>query len=275
MSGPVTVVVPTRDRPRLLARCVRALTGAGTESLEIVVVDDGSARAAEVAASAAAAGARLVRLDGRGPAAARNAGARAATGDVVLFVDDDCIPAAGWASTLAAAVLRTPGVVVGGAVEVSADVGVWLRASEELAHTAESGSGLLRTNNLGCRRSLLLDVPFDETFPTAAGEDRDWCVRAARAGATFTREPAAVVEHRADLGARAFFRQQLRYGRAVHLLRSRDTHIPVSSGALGRGIAAGFREGIPVGLAMVAAPVATAAGYVLEKRSALSGEGRP
>ena len=265
MSGPITVVVPTRDRPRRLARCLRALADAGADGMEIVVVDDGSAHASEVAANADAAGARLVRLDGRGPAAARNAGARAATGDVVLFVDDDCVPAAGWASTLAAAVLRTSGVVVGGTVEVSADAGVGLRASETLARTAECGSGLLRTNNLGCRRRLLLDVPFDETFTVAAGEDRDWCVRAVRVGATLAREPAAIVEHRADLGACAFFRQQLRYGRAVYLLRCRGTHVPVPRGALSRGFVAGFREGLPVGLAVVAAQVATAGGYVLER----------
>jgi GT2 family glycosyltransferase len=269
VSERITVVVPTRDRPRQLARCLRALGCPGADGVEIVVVDDGSTRAAEVAASADAAGARLVRLDGRGPAAARNAGARAATADVVLFVDDDCVPATMWAATLAAAVLRAPGVVVGGAVEVSTDAGVWPRASEALARTTERGSGLLRTSNLGCRRSLLLDLPFDETFPAAAGEDRDWCIRAVRAGATLVREPAAIVEHRADLGARAFFRQQLRYGRAVHLLRRRGTHVPVSRGSLVRGFATGFREGIPVGLAMVAAPVATAVGYVLELRSDL------
>ncbi|MEI7760619.1 MAG: glycosyltransferase family A protein [Thermoleophilia bacterium] len=267
MSATITVVVPTRDRPRQLARCLRALEGAGVDGLEIVVVDDGSTRASEVAAAAAVAGARLVRLDGQGPAAARNAGARAATGDVVLFVDDDCVPAAGWASTLTAAVLRTSGVVVGGAVEVSADAGVWLRASEALALAAERGSGLVRTNNLGCRRTLLLDVPFDETFTAAAGEDRDWCVRVVRDGATLTREPAAIVEHRADLGARTFFWQQLRYGRAVYLLRRRGTHVPISIGAHLHALASGFREGAPVGLSIMAAQAATATGFVLEMGS--------
>ena len=70
--------------------------------------------------------------------------------------------------------------------------GPWLRASEALARVVERDVNLFRTNNLGCRRTLLLEVPFDESFDAAAGEDRDWCVRAERAGARFTRQPAAI-----------------------------------------------------------------------------------
>ena len=270
-----TVVVPTRDRPAALQRCLAALAAQRNVTLDVVIVDDGSVAEAAVAAVAEGFGARLVRLEGVGPAAARNAGVAAANADRILLLDDDCVPQPGWAETLVAAAAHAPRLVVAGAVLPPPAATAWLRASERIALQAEAASGFFRTLNLSCGRELLLQILFDETFPAAAGEDRDWCVRAARAGATFAREPAAVVEHGADLGARAFFGQQLRYGRAVHLLRSRGTHVPVSRGALWRGFAEGFREGIPVGLAMVAAPVATATGYVLEKRSALSGEGRP
>ena len=192
----------------------------------------------------------LIRLGGHGPAAARNAGARAATGDVVLFVDDDCVPSPGWASELAAVVSREARLVVAGRVRVPADAGVWLRASEGLAGAAETGL-LLRTNNLGCRRSLLLEVPFDERFRSAAGEDRDWCVRVAGTGATLVRDPAASVEHHARLGARGFLAQQLRYGRAVRQLQRHGTHAPVPRGVLLRAVADGARDGIDVGAAMV------------------------
>ncbi len=60
----VSVVVPTRDRPQKLERCLAAL---GEEEIELVVVDDGSADAERVAALARAAGAKLVRLQGAGP----------------------------------------------------------------------------------------------------------------------------------------------------------------------------------------------------------------
>jgi glycosyltransferase involved in cell wall biosynthesis len=69
---PATVVVPTRDRPDSLARCLEALAAQSLAGLEVVVVDDGS-----VVPVPAPPGARLVRLPGLGAAAARNAGARA------------------------------------------------------------------------------------------------------------------------------------------------------------------------------------------------------
>jgi hypothetical protein len=98
----VTIVVPTRDRPEALRRCLAALVAQTCDELETVVVDDGSADEAAVARAAAEAGARLVRLDGRGAAAARNAGVAAARGEVVCFTDDDCEPEPEWAERLAA-----------------------------------------------------------------------------------------------------------------------------------------------------------------------------
>jgi glycosyltransferase involved in cell wall biosynthesis len=267
----VSVVVPTRDRPAALAVCLGALSAQTTGmGLEVVVVDDGSVARAAVAAVASEFGARLVRLDGAGPSAARNAGVEEARGDRILMLDDDCVPQAGWVQLIVASVARGTRLVVAGAVLAPPAAAVWLRASERIAIESEAASGFVRTLNLACDRELLVQVPFDESFRVAAGEDRDWCVRAARAGATFVREPGAIVEHRADLGAQAFVRQQLRYGRAIHRLRRKGTHRPASRSAHGRALARGFSEGIPVGLAMMAASVAIATGYVLERQSDLS-----
>ena len=99
----VSVVVPTRDRPESLRRCLGALRAQDLAELEVIVVDDGSRDrgAVEAALAGAAPGVRLLRTPGRGPAAARNRGVRAATGEVVCFTDDDCEPEPGWARLLA------------------------------------------------------------------------------------------------------------------------------------------------------------------------------
>lgn len=85
-----SVVVPVLARTAAahddLARCVAALLAASPAPMEIVVVDDGSPRPVEVPP-----GIRVVRQANAGPAAARNAGADATTGEVIVFVDADIV----------------------------------------------------------------------------------------------------------------------------------------------------------------------------------------
>ena len=66
---------------------IRAAAAANSEPFEVVVANDGSTDA--TAAVAAAAGARVVTINRRQIAAARNAGAREARGDILFFVDAD------------------------------------------------------------------------------------------------------------------------------------------------------------------------------------------
>jgi glycosyltransferase involved in cell wall biosynthesis len=74
------------ELPATLA-AIRAAAAANSEPFEIVVANDGSTDA--TAAVAAAAGARVVTIHRRQIAAARNAGAREARGDILFFVDAD------------------------------------------------------------------------------------------------------------------------------------------------------------------------------------------
>ena len=95
----VTVIIPVRDRPMLLDRCLAAL-GPG---YPVLVVDDGSADPAAVAGVAAAHQARLLRRPASGgPGAARNTGLAEVTSDLIAFLDSDCVPEPGWIERLAA-----------------------------------------------------------------------------------------------------------------------------------------------------------------------------
>src|ERR671923_2788713 len=92
-AASISVVIPTRDRPDRLTRCLDALEAqTAIEDIEIVVVDDGSTDATAVEAAAARPRVRLIRQRPAGPAAARNTGARAAGGTFLCFTDDDCEP---------------------------------------------------------------------------------------------------------------------------------------------------------------------------------------
>jgi glycosyltransferase involved in cell wall biosynthesis len=271
----VSVVVPTRDRPGPLRRCLAALAVQDDVELEVVVVDDGSRdRPALAGALEVLPQARVVRAPGNGPATARNLGARAASHEIVCFTDDDCEPRTGWARLLAAAAARAPGRVAGGLTVAPAGAAAPVVASQtitnglQLASLRADGSlGFGPTSNLACARSVLEALPFDTGFPDAAGEDRDWWARALAADVVAAYEPRAVVVHRQLLDHRDFLRQQLRYGRGAERYRRRP------GGGRGYGhprfyaglLRAGFAEGPAVGALVGAAQAATLAGIIGER----------
>jgi GT2 family glycosyltransferase len=271
----VAVVVPTRDRPDALARCLRAIGQQDRPADLVVVVDDGSQAAGEVAAVVAGSPrARLVRTEGHGPAAARNRGAAAAEGcDALVFTDDDCAPTAAWLDELVRAV-EAGAEVVAGLTRCAPAAGPPDRAAQTITnHLLEESRGVGGTSigfaptcNLAVRTAVHAAVPFDEGFPLAAGEDRDWCARLVASGRTIGYAPRAVVEHRPDLTVSRFWRQQRRYGRGA--VRFRAAGGPgrgrAPLGFYGRLLARGVRQGPAVGALVAAAQVATAAGVVQE-----------
>jgi GT2 family glycosyltransferase len=95
-----SVIVASRERPGLLERCLKALEGQHVSPAELIVVDNTSGDAA-TRAIAERAGARYLLEPRRGVSHARNAGARAAAGEIVAFTDDDAVPDAGWLAALA------------------------------------------------------------------------------------------------------------------------------------------------------------------------------
>jgi glycosyltransferase involved in cell wall biosynthesis len=247
----ISIVVPTRDRPELLQRCVAALEKQ-TVPVEIVVVED---------------------PEGRGPAWARNEGARRARGEVICFTDDDCAPFPGWAEALAAPILGgaiqvTTGPVLVGEGATAADrtwetVVAYLQRQATVPGTASPG--FVVTANLAARRSLLQRLPFDESFPAAAGEDRDWGERIARTGAAAQFLSSAVVLHRSGMRTRDFLRQQYRYGSGAARYRSAADGRGLGSPSFYSGLLrAAFGVGLAPAVLIVAAQLATALGALRE-----------
>ncbi len=105
----------------------------------------------------------------RGPAAARNAGWRAARGDIIAFTDDDCVPAPGW---LAAGVAAFQSGVVG--VSGHIDVPLPSEPTDYERNAAFLGCSEFVTANCFYYRTLLAAVGgFDEQFTSAWREDSD------------------------------------------------------------------------------------------------------
>jgi GT2 family glycosyltransferase len=235
MSAPaVSVVIPTRNRPEHLLRCLRAIAAAHKPEggAEIVVVDDGGGTLseAELRDAAAAVPVRLVEQSGAGPAAAPNRGAAAASGRILAFTADDCQPGPGWWSAVTGRLDRAPAVIVAGRAESLHPGNVWAAASQLLTdhlhrwynRDPERGSFVTSNNLALTARTFAAVGGFDASFPTAAAEDREFAERAIRAGHRLVFAVDAVVGHRHRLTARSFVRQHYGYGRgARRVLRAR------------------------------------------------------
>ena len=111
MARSVSVVIPARDAAETIGAVLRALAAQEPAPAEVIVVDDASRDAtAEVAEQH---GALVVRVErSRSAGGARNRGWDEATGDVVVFLDADAVPAEDWAAGLQRALDEFPDAVV-------------------------------------------------------------------------------------------------------------------------------------------------------------------
>lgn len=96
-SPSVTVIVPARNAGRTLTHTLDGLKNQRfAEAFEVILVDDGSSDTTARIALDSGIVDRVVRLEGAGPAAARNAGAAVAEADRFAFIDADCRPVDRW-----------------------------------------------------------------------------------------------------------------------------------------------------------------------------------
>jgi len=219
----ISVVIPTLDRPLLLAACLGALSDSFPPDAETLVVSDGGLQdlAPVVAPFTDSLRLRLIQAEHGGPAAARNRGLEAARGEVVAFTDDDCRPQAGWLAALAAGVVSSPPHAVGGSVRCGPKAGVFADAAHlVLLLLSRHDRALSRrerfipSNNVAFPTAALIRLGgFDESFRTA--EDRELCRRWTEAGFGLGRVPSAVVEHDERLDLKSFVGKFFGYGRGA------------------------------------------------------------
>ncbi|HOW98677.1 MAG TPA: glycosyltransferase [Kiritimatiellia bacterium] len=232
----LSVIIPTRDRPDRARRLIEALSAQPeAPEAEWILVDDGSAESAarilaDLASELAARGwnARRLRHEtARGVSAARNAGARAAAGDILLFIDDDILPEAGSLACCRRLHAQHPEVLVlnGRLRPLRRDYYARYWQHYYAAAFCRPGAGPLYTVDrissgfLSVKRRLLdLARPlFDETLTSR--EDFDLWLRLRDLGipAYKADELAAGIETRTTL--RRFLDQRLWYARGERQLR--------------------------------------------------------
>jgi glycosyltransferase involved in cell wall biosynthesis len=196
----ISVIIPHLNQEAYLTLGLQALHTQRpiTSKIEIIVVDNGSARLPSAVCSAWP-DVRLVSESIPGPGPARNRGIREARGDILAFIDADCRAHPGWLAAIEAAFADQGTRIIGGDVQVSYENPsrpTFLEPYESIysyrnsEHIAEGFSG---TGNLATLPSVIAEVgPF---AGIEVAEDRDWGLRACAAGYAIRYVPEMIVFH--------------------------------------------------------------------------------
>ncbi|MGE0219506.1 glycosyltransferase family 2 protein [Mycolicibacterium sp.] len=221
----VTVVICTRNRPAMLRTALESVLAVQFGDFDVIVVDNASStdETADYVRGVSDPRVRLVVEPRPGLSRARNAALRAATTDVVAFVDDDVVVDPHWLDALTAAFDHAPSVsCVSGTVPAGeirtptqADFDRRVHWSASFAPrvfdwdeppgdiplfpfaVGEYGTGA----NFAVDRAWVLSLGgFDENLgagaPTQGGEDIDMFFRVLHSRRRLVHEPAAIVWHR-------------------------------------------------------------------------------
>jgi glycosyltransferase involved in cell wall biosynthesis len=211
-------VVPTRDRPDQLRRCLASIHAAIDAHDELIVVDSAS-RPPIVLADA-----RVVRVERPGVNRARNRGWQAATNQLIAFVDDDVVVDRDWANAMArSAALHEDAAFITGRLAPLAGAG---RADAMVAVKDDDAPAVLdraSRGDLGHGANLLVRAAaleaiggWDEALGAGArfksAPEADLYDRLFAAGYVGRYEPAARAQHEQWRSSRELVRLDWRYG---------------------------------------------------------------
>jgi GT2 family glycosyltransferase len=218
-----SIIIPTSGRHAALRNCLEAISRIEypPDRCQVIVVFDG--RPPLDLPDLAPLTVRTFSQPPGGPAAARNLGARHASGDYLAFTDDDCQPASDWLLKLTAVFNQFPEVMTGGQTLNALTDNGYAAASQLLVdflyeryNPDPLHAQFLTANNMALSRDkFLASGGFDTTFSLAAGEDREFCSRWLHKGGRIIYEPEAVVYHAHHLDRTRFWQQHLNYGRGA------------------------------------------------------------
>ena len=232
MMTDFSIVIPTYGRPDALHGCLESLTRLKTSGLtfDVVVVDDGSPSSPDevIETFSDKLDLKFKLISHAGPAAARNVGGRLAGGRYLFFTDDDCCIPTNFLIDALVKIKNHPETVIAGPGICAESSGVFSRTSQTMVDYLISvynrdgePARFLTTNNLIIERELFIATGgFDESFPLAAGEDREFSDRLLYNGHNIRYFGDLAVKHAHHMGFLGFCRQQFNYGKGAYHFHS-------------------------------------------------------
>jgi mycofactocin glycosyltransferase len=227
----VSVIIPVRNRPEEIRACLDSLQQLDfpADKLEIIVVDDASTDGTPEVASGYPV--RLIKLEEHKQASyCRNLAAQQASGDILAFIDSDCLASRSWLKELLPAFQDSSLAAVGGLVDASFEE-KGLDRYEKVKSSLNMGIMFKRTQkndhffyvptcNLLVKKGVFLDLSgFSEDL--VVGEDVDFCWRLQDAGYYLEYQPLGKVYHKHRNRLRDFCFRRFDYGGSEPMLQKR------------------------------------------------------
>jgi glycosyltransferase involved in cell wall biosynthesis len=213
----VSVIVPVYNAEETIAECVNSLLGLNysKENLELICINNASTDRTQDILDRHKKEIKTFHERKRGPAAARNRGLLNARGDVVAFVDADCVVDKNWLKNIVLP-LQDVGVGIVGGKILSKRPCNNIEEFGEKIHDHDKAINEFKppyviTMNWSSRLSVLKEVGlFDESFRRC--EDVDMSRKIFQAGYRLVYEPEAIVYHRNEKTFSGLFREGYLHG---------------------------------------------------------------
>jgi mycofactocin system glycosyltransferase len=226
---PVSIIIPVRNRPEEISACLQSLRMLDypVENVEVIVVDDASDDHTPDVVSRFPV--KLIRLkDHKQASFCRNLAAQRATGEILAFLDSDCLADPLWLRELIPS-FNDPAIgAVGGIVDShfhekfldryekvrsSLNMGSWSRSSKE-----GDRFFYVPSCNLLVRKEIFIRLGgFKEDLHV--GEDVDFCWRLQDQGHHMEYRPVGKVNHKHRNQLRHFCARRFDYGTSEPLLQ--------------------------------------------------------
>jgi len=231
MSIDISVVVPTYNRIRGLINCLDSLFTQDypKDRYEIIVVDDsGNGEAKRVLDELKRTHPNLnyIIQHHKGPASARNIGAKASLGEIIGFVDDDCAVSKDWLRLMVESHTQNPAILAVGGLSLAFTYKTPVLVSQFLStcsiETYLHGKQeviFFPTCNVSLKRRIFDKYRFNETFPLPGGEDLEFFWRLFKEGYRFIWDKDIKVVHYREDSTQGFLRQAYIYGRGNFLVQ--------------------------------------------------------
>jgi len=229
MGIDISVVIPTCGRQEMLKDCLNSLFAQDypKSNIEIIVIDDRNDPGTENLINDLKVRHPWLEYfgqDRKGPAVARNLGAKSSSAGIIAFVDDDCVVDKSWVRLMLEAHQNYPQIVcVGGLTSIATQrtsvlvsqflstcsIESWVAGKQEVI--------FFPTCNVSFKRHIFGQYQFDETFPLPGGEDLEFFWRLFKDGYRFVWDKNIKVIHYRDDSFWSFMRQAYIYGRGNFL----------------------------------------------------------